>query len=602
MPKRLAITIAGAVSLGSYEAGVLYEVIEALRQHNEDPRTSDHEKIEIDVLTGASAGGMTATIAAQKLLFNAPALRDPVKNSFRQPWVDDIDIDDMLHYTQGEDEFASIFSSALIGRIADKHLLARYDTNPPPAQQRHPAAAQTIRLGLALSNLNGVDYERTLDNDRGTFTYTRFQDELLVALSANSDNRPTWEPLRTAALSCGAFPFAFRLVELIRSNVDYQQFHYFVPFQPTPPGTAKHAYTDGGLFQNEPLGIAKHFVDEIDNHQNEETRFYLFVAPGTKESAAALPTGAAAAPGSGAPALPSGDRAVPPAPAARKPTTFTADANMAQTAGRLASAVFWQSRFHDWIEAEDMNDRVRLFNQRSRDLKDSMLLPATHAQYIDWQSLRPAANALLPVLFAQSATTPANALSARIRAAETLPHTRERLRGQFDPEYKELVAAPGLGAAAADTWLDSILAFEKAAELHSKDEMHIYGITATQDQLASELVFSFAGFLDHRLREHDYIVGRCRAQKFLSDLNTSAQQPNDPGLGPIRYRPQALPVLPALGNIRLKDIDRDKRVALRDRLLGRVSRMLEQFGAPGWIVAPLRWWFLRPKADKYLDL
>ena len=32
MPKRLAITIAGAVSLGSYEAGVLYEVLDAIHQ------------------------------------------------------------------------------------------------------------------------------------------------------------------------------------------------------------------------------------------------------------------------------------------------------------------------------------------------------------------------------------------------------------------------------------------------------------------------------------------------------------------------------------------------------------------------------------------
>jgi hypothetical protein len=35
MPKRLAITIAGAVSLGSYEAGVLYEVLDAIHQHND---------------------------------------------------------------------------------------------------------------------------------------------------------------------------------------------------------------------------------------------------------------------------------------------------------------------------------------------------------------------------------------------------------------------------------------------------------------------------------------------------------------------------------------------------------------------------------------
>ena len=79
MSKRLAITISGAVSLGSYEAGVLYEICEALRQHNEDPETiaNPADRIEIDVLTGASAGGMTAVIAAQSLLYSRNALKDP---------------------------------------------------------------------------------------------------------------------------------------------------------------------------------------------------------------------------------------------------------------------------------------------------------------------------------------------------------------------------------------------------------------------------------------------------------------------------------------------------------------------------------------------
>ena len=69
MSKKLAITISGAVSLGSYEAGVLYEVLDAVCQHNNDPATIADDRIVIDVLTGASAGGMTAIVLAQKLLY-----------------------------------------------------------------------------------------------------------------------------------------------------------------------------------------------------------------------------------------------------------------------------------------------------------------------------------------------------------------------------------------------------------------------------------------------------------------------------------------------------------------------------------------------------
>lgn len=48
MPKKLAVVISGAVSLGSYEAGVMYEVLEAIARHNENAK-SNKERIEIDV-------------------------------------------------------------------------------------------------------------------------------------------------------------------------------------------------------------------------------------------------------------------------------------------------------------------------------------------------------------------------------------------------------------------------------------------------------------------------------------------------------------------------------------------------------------------------
>ena len=48
MPKKIAITIAGAVSLGSYEAGVLFEITRSIQHHNEnEPITKN--RIVIDV-------------------------------------------------------------------------------------------------------------------------------------------------------------------------------------------------------------------------------------------------------------------------------------------------------------------------------------------------------------------------------------------------------------------------------------------------------------------------------------------------------------------------------------------------------------------------
>jgi hypothetical protein len=54
MAIRFAITVAGAVSLGSYEAGVLYEILDALAQHNAG--IPDDQKNLVDVLTGPLCG------------------------------------------------------------------------------------------------------------------------------------------------------------------------------------------------------------------------------------------------------------------------------------------------------------------------------------------------------------------------------------------------------------------------------------------------------------------------------------------------------------------------------------------------------------------
>ncbi len=91
MAKRLAITIAGAVSLGSYEAGVLYELMRAIRTNNEAAQTED-QKIYVDVITGASAGGMTAAMVSQRLMYDANALEGETSNVLYRAWVERISL------------------------------------------------------------------------------------------------------------------------------------------------------------------------------------------------------------------------------------------------------------------------------------------------------------------------------------------------------------------------------------------------------------------------------------------------------------------------------------------------------------------------------
>lgn len=558
MHKRLAITISGAVSLGSYEAGVLYEILAAIAAHNTDANTPAAERIIIDVLTGASAGGMCATILAQKLLYDGASLNGVNSNALHDPWVTDISLEGLLHQTAGDDPTHSLFSSQLVEALSKKYITSRYAAGTPPAAAPHPAIdpTQPLRLGLSLSNLDGIDYAKDVRTG-GQFVYTRYLDEFLCQCSTDpsSDNPAAWEASRNAAVSCGAFPFAFAVKALQRTMADY--------IDPVPANfprlNLRFAYTDGGVFQNEPLGMAKNFVDGIDHHLNSDSRFYLFIAPGARGSTIA-----------------SGDT---------QPLTAET-ANFFATAKALAGAIFNQARFHDWIMAEEANRDVRVFNQRATQLKQALLERRTTATVI-----LPAANAYLRLL---QANDPARITDAFIASALI------RLEKQFLTEYQQLAAsAADLEPGTPQAWLKSILVLELAADLDTTDEMNIFAVTASDSELAGSSVEAFAGFFDQRIRQHDYDVGRNKAKEFIRGQNA----PGAGGLGPLRYDPGVpIPVDPAFNKFDPSKLSTDERTQLRDRLLGGADTLLEEAGVPGYLRWPLKVFYIRPKLNAWLAL
>jgi hypothetical protein len=521
MPYRLAVTIAGAVSLGSFEAGVLYEILDALAQHNQAAPPA--ARIYLDVLTGASAGGMTAAIAAQTVLYSWPAVADPYDNPFYNAWVAGVDIKGLLPLAANESAAMSIFSSNFVEAVAEKFLLGRYGHLPPLPAAPHPAlnAAGTISLGLALSNLNGVDYQRRLLSG-GSFNYTRFEDQITFLLGGATDTSAAWTPITQAAVASGAFPFAFRPCDLNRKEQDYT-----TPFlSPWPQSSRDFTYTDGGVFQNQPIGLAKNLVDGIDQHQDSDTRSYWFISPKALDSSVS-PIAASSA--------------------VFKPMT---DA--------LLNAIFNQAGFQDWIEAETVNDTVNLLNLRATQLAALLKSGA-----IQPPSLASVSALLLP----------------QFEAPAQLDAARSQLHQQFEAEYEPL--ASSAGKATADAWIDAILLLELAADLHEKDEMYIYSVMADHQDLAGAGFFSFQGFLDRSFRDHDYDLGRQKAQAFLGDLNHISLDK----LPELNYTPKPIhPVQPTPpGGFTPAAIPQANREELCGSLTSAVDNMLAQFGV-GWIV------------------
>jgi hypothetical protein len=495
MPKHLAIVIAGAVSLGSYEAGVLYEVLNALKTHN-DTAKDETEKIYIDVITGASAGGMTAAIAAQRLLYDPGSLSGDETNAFYDAWVKRTNLWSLVRMQWSEKIWHSLLSSNLIELIGKQMLIdpianrkGKKPTNFHPAVEvdrdengqpildaDRSQIPRSLWLGMALTNLDGLDYGYDILQGRGNrFQYTRCVDQLVAQLPGDTTNAvPLWTRLRDGAVASGAFPFAFRVQGIRRQRTEYDS--DTLEWPSNPPADETFAYSDGGVLQNQPIGMAKNLIDKLvlerlsegdmAAYNDPDSRLYLFVSPHSLQSGVSA--------------------------------GFTAEtANFKRVLNELMRTYLRQANFHDWIMAEDMNQQVNLLDERATELANA-LMNNRDPQYVAGL-LRASMD-----------------LARRLTGSENARREEvDRLKIQYAALYNQVSAA---GRDVAEAWVNSILTLEAAAKLQTRDRMNILAVTAEgKQELAGSGLSSFVGFFSRKFREHDYVVGRNKARQYLGN-------------------------------------------------------------------------------------
>ncbi len=288
--RRLAIAIKGGVSLGAYEAGVIAETLYLLDYNNR----SNSVKWYVDALTGASAGGMTATLLATVLLNNALAGAVPDANVLKTVWVDQISLD-VLDPQNGNGLSPNyLFASGAIDQIASNYIkfpnsLAPHSAlrDPLSSHGAHIALALThSRLGQGLKSVptfTGTEFFynehaalsrfdiRVKPNAAGVLGATFTGDGVSsISQPANGtplDSNGAFAGMVACAIACGAFPFAFapRALALMDDqktwNLDY--------------------FTDGGLYDNDPVGQAINIAHEIDwgpdadDFSDTERRYFM---------------------------------------------------------------------------------------------------------------------------------------------------------------------------------------------------------------------------------------------------------------------------------------------------------------------------------------
>ncbi|MFC3095721.1 hypothetical protein DRW07_07595 [Alteromonas sediminis] len=564
MTYRVAVAISGAVSLGSYEAGTLHELIKAFEEHNK--LASDDSKIKIDVLTGASAGGMTAALIAHKLLYDPEMLRGDKTNAGYRAWVEMVDIQGLLTPHEGDLTRTSLLSSNFVGNIAHE-LITRRQAALPDVSEPHPVAAEEIKLGLAMANLNGVDYEVKVFSsgeeglDQGKFVQTRFQDRFTRTL-AGPYSKEVWNDIILAARGCGAFPVAFSPIGLFRNwqnePLDYRD-RGASPF--TPNNTDRdHAfyYMDGGAFNNYPLGMARALADRIDKTPEDyEKRFYIYISPSAKESVQDL--------------------------------RFHIDENtsMAETAKRMVKSVFWQGRFQEWMQIDSVNEKIKRLDDHAASLA-SFIANMTEQEIAATQKVF---DAMLLQLYSHESDVEENL--QRLAVA-----------------YRNDSAQIDLNTEAKAVWLKGVAVLEKSGDLNNREQMKVYTITANKNKLASEKLAAFMGFFDENLREHDYLLGRvngmrmvqhilnCREDALIRDKHLPlavASRTND-----IAQATEMLSEMD-LGHADMHDVNNDIKKAVYQRVKERTRLWLKAEGV-GWFFRTGIWFFSRVYVKQGLKL
>ncbi|MEX1182927.1 MAG: patatin-like phospholipase family protein [Gemmatimonadota bacterium] len=299
-PDRLALVLSGAVSLGSFEAGVLDELLYTL----EHLANNGGRRWTIDVITGASAGSMTAALVARALLHDF-RLREQLHTA----WVERIDIRALTTAIPP----AALLCSTPIDEIAHDCI-----GGPPAGGSRPAIAPETLYLSFTLSNMNGVDFELHANlRQNARFTSTFFAEHRRFALTSASDD-VVWDRVRQAAVCSGNFPIAF-LPRMMASDPDA-----VLGMAGLMP--AEYCYVDGGLFNNEPIREAVQLAALADDGAVAATRKFLLVDATLNRSIA--------------------------------DAAFDETQPLARIAARLVGSILGERGANDWLRAQRVNNEI----------------------------------------------------------------------------------------------------------------------------------------------------------------------------------------------------------------------------------------------------
>jgi len=317
----VGISMAGAISAGAYTAGVMDYLLEALEhwqkakdlQANGKLNGIPNHNIIIDVLSGASAGGMTAALTSALVHTDFEHLskqdvdsnRDKLtQNPLYHSWVnltEDGEHDMMSQMLATDDiekslkdnpnkEVRSVFNSSFIKTVAERHI-SELEKDP---NVRRPYFAKDLEVVATLTNLRGIPFDVDFNNPsyarkhRMTrhFDLAHFKlapDESYmgdgkIPLHFEDKKGCNKELLVQSAMATGGFPIGLepriikRLGKYIKDNQYLNLGNHKDLYTVNPDEEFTTLNVDGGTINNDPFELTQNLLDDKQGLPHDQRR------------------------------------------------------------------------------------------------------------------------------------------------------------------------------------------------------------------------------------------------------------------------------------------------------------------------------------------
>ncbi|MEI7592034.1 MAG: hypothetical protein WCK41_02300 [Actinomycetes bacterium] len=505
---RLALTLPGAVSLGSYHGGALAALVIAAQNSG--------GQIVIDAMATASAGSITGVLAARALLNGC----DPVA-LMTSAWVEA----DSLRNLRSSDTTSVLSAEPLVQLAAD---LLDVNGSVPDGGTDTPRQAEPIHISMALASLGGLSYQiPSIDRDLPPFQALTHLDWWSARFSADGDASQFLAATKPA-LASAANALGFPPILLDRSSDRETYIANHVLNVPADDSAWQVWYTDGGTLDDQPFGRAIELVNvaesagDIPTLEGDDVRLFLLVEPqpATIEDTSRWWN-----------------------PDHRPAWTFT----LFDVFNLKGS----QSIYDDLRKLEKTNSHVRWTAAACETITNALQLALSALGDLDADRRSEVESAIAAAL-GESLTT----MVADRHLLDT-----QRASVATEPQPQPLEQRPPPSDDLAKLLHDLV---HRASGLQGKRRAQVEMVSPLldgdsppiADRLAGDFLFHFGGFVDEDFRKHDFLVGWNNMRTWLAQR--ASQHGFEPALDAVDKRRRALgwrlkPENPSLGSLPLGD-------------------------------------------------